>query len=96
MTFSSLALTELGEKATIESVIESIELSQNIDNKTDVIKSDENLININSSDEQKSNNNENCVNVSDDNVIDLEKKRLEYEEKIKERRKQREGLKTFT
>jgi hypothetical protein len=91
-----LALTELGEKATIESVIESIELSQNIDNKTDVIKSDENLININSSDEQKSNNNENCVNVSDDNVIDLEKKRLEYEEKIKERRKQREGLKTFT
>jgi hypothetical protein len=96
LIFSSLALTELGEKATIESAIESIELSQNIDNKTDVIKSDENLININSSDEQKSNNNENSVNVSDDNVIDLEKKRLEYEEKIKQRRKEREGLKTFT
>ncbi len=96
MTFSSLALTKLGEKATIESAIESIELSQNIDNKTDVIKSDENLININSSDEQKSNNNENGVNVSDDNAIDLEKKRLEYEEKIKQRRKEREGLKTFT
>jgi hypothetical protein len=91
-----LALTKLGEKATIESAIESIELSQNIDNKTDVIKSDENLININSSDEQKSNNNENGVNVSDDNAIDLEKKRLEYEEKIKQRRKEREGLKTFT
>ena len=80
----------MGEKATIESVIESIERSQNPDIKTDDIISNESNDNNNWTEDQKSTNSEN-VNKSDDNVIDLEAKRLEYEEKIKQRRIEREG-----